>query len=335
MRSLSIFLLVTASRTGNAGSRRRNLGGLDGDLFSSVAPAIGTSGPSDRSLEYGSTVPIADDYGSNLALSDTTPSDTSVDESLGLWGSTDYTSALGETGSDSGSDLALLEENPDPNTHSASLADLDLFGSDYISDAGCSGATVSGKVRRDQPMCLNRNDVKKPTQNPPKIPHTAPDPPPVGPQTDPPWIRFFEKPAPRIPNDIYDPRFDVVEQEQQDVQPSTSITGPCPFRFTYVCCELHGQPPQVMSDVPTPDCVQCTLPPYVLALIPINSEQDEPAVTGCALHANCMGQMNVEVMTPSARTEKTVCVVRILAYVNLSKPSCDKNPSAMMVLTGP
>lgn len=267
MRSLSIFLLVTASQTGNAGSRRRNLGGLDWDLFSS-APDISASGQPDLGLEYGSTVPITDDYGSNLALFDTTASDTSDNENPDIWGSTDYTFALGGTGSDSGTDPTTLAENLDPTTYSASLPDLDLFGSEDISAAGCSGTTASGKVRRDKPMCATRGDDKAPTIDPPTIPFTKPDPPPLkplGPNGDPPYIRFFEKPAPRIPNNVYDPRYPVVEEEKEDVQPSTTITGPCQFRFTYVCCELYGQLPEATSDNPVPECVQCTLPTCLLA----------------------------------------------------------------------
>lgn len=248
MRPRYIFILMAASQRGNAGPRRRD---LDWDIFDSDGLGI----------ESGQTVPITDDYGSNLAFFDASVTGSSETGDLNLGAPNDYTFTLGDTGSEFSLGDWGLDSTAPENPYIDSSTDLDLFNSDYISDSGCSLDTmISGKARRDDSMCLNRGDVKT-TPAPPTIPDLNP---PVGPNQDPPWIKFFKKPDPPVPNQIPDPRFDNKEVEPPEVVPSTDIQGPCGWGFKYLCCELYGQLPPIMSDKPINECVRCMLSPRLL-----------------------------------------------------------------------
>lgn len=260
MRPHYIFLLMAASQRGNAGPCRRD---LDLDMF----------GSGDLGMELGSTVPLTDNYGSDLALFNAPATDSSETGDFNSGGSSDYSFALDETGSDTSLGDWSLESPTLENPDTASSTSLDPFGSDYLSDSGCSSNTmVSGKARRDESMCANTNGVRTPTLPkpklpelpdlepvpPPKIPDPVPGLPPVGPNKDPDWLKFYPKPEPVTPNQIADPRFDTKPEEPAEVVPSTDIAGPCGgFGTKYLCCELYGQPPPVMSDKPIEECVKC------------------------------------------------------------------------------
>lgn len=227
MRPRFILLLVAACQRGNAGPRRRD---LDWDMF----------GSGDLGMDSGSIIPTMDDYGSGSSNPE---------------GSSDYPFTLDETGTDISSgdwnlDSATLE-NPD----TASLTDPNLFSSNYVSDSGCSSdSMVSGKARRDGGMCLDTNGV---TKTKPKLPKLGPNLPGFGPDKDPDWLRIFPKPDPETPNQIPDPRFDRPPEEPEEIIPSTMVQGPCPWRFKYLCCELWGQDPPILSFTPIENCVRC------------------------------------------------------------------------------
>ena len=231
---------MAASQRGDAGPRRRD---LDWELFN--LDGLG--------MESGQSAPITDDYGSNLALFDASVPGSAETGDRGLGGPNDYTFTLGDTGSDFSLGDWGRDSTPPENPNIDSSTDLDLFGFDYISDSGCSLDTViSRKARRDDSMCLNRGDIKtKP------VPPTIPGSPPVPPRQDPPWVKFFQKPDPPVPNRIEDPRFDNKELQPAEVVPSTEISGPCGFGFNYLCCELYGQLPPILSDIPINECVKC------------------------------------------------------------------------------
>ena len=258
---------MAACQRGDAGPRRRD---LNWDMFSPDSLSVGPD----------SNLPTTEDYTANLDLFNGPISDSSDGGDLSLGGQSDYAFDPSQTGS---SDLNSGDWSLD-SVNTASSADLapsanldllassdasistefDLFGSDYIADSSCSDNTVvSGKVRRDDSMCLNRGDTKTPTKPVPKIPNTEPGLPPSGPNVDPAWVKFFDKPSPRMPNQVPDPRFDNQPVEPPDVVPTTDIVGPCRFGYKYLCCDLGGQVPPFMSDKPIEQCEQCMSSPGV------------------------------------------------------------------------
>lgn len=253
MRLCYLFLLVAVSQRGNAGPRRRD---LDWDIF----------GSNDLGVDSGSTDSIMNDYGSNLALFDPTAADSSQTGDFNTGASSDYSFTLDDTGTDfSLGDLSLgdssledssLDSATLENSITASSTDFDLFNSDDISNSGCSSdTTASGKARRDGGMCLVRNDVKPK----PGVPETKPGLNPGKRPDDPDWLRIVPKEDPPTPNRIWDPRYpwDGPPPEPEPVVPSINYQGPCPPRFTYVCCELGGQEPIYRSSTPIPECVRC------------------------------------------------------------------------------
>lgn len=269
MRPLYVFLLVAASQSGNAGPHRRD---LDWDIFS----------PDTVSMGSGSTVLTQGDYVSNLDMFGGPATDSSSTGDLNSGSSSDYNFVLGGTepdfswGSDNtgseGLDSALsafIQPSADNLSDTISSIGSDLLGSDYIADSGCSGGTVApGKVRRGA-ACFTGDKTPLPVQEPklPTLPGVSPDPPPMGPKEDPPWIRFFDKPDPPTPNShIADPRFDTPKIEEPEYVPTKpDFTGPCDLRYKYTCCELYGQLPLLMSDKPIDECVLCMFPYLVSA----------------------------------------------------------------------
>ena len=248
MRPSYVFFLVAASHRGNAGPRRRD---LNWDMF----------GSGDLNMESGSNIPITDDYTSNLAFFDAPAPSLSENGAFNTESSSDYPFIL--DGTETGPDISLEDWNFDSptlaNPDIASSTQLDPFGSDYISGSGCStGATVSGKTRRDEEVCPA--GVAAPPK--PEIPGTEEDTEspvePSLPNMDPDWLRFYPKPIKPIPNDIQDPRFDNPDPEEpEEIKPSTRIQGPCEWRTQYLCCETFGQTPPVMSNTPIQNCVDC------------------------------------------------------------------------------
>ena len=269
MRPHYIFLLLAAKHGCNAGPRRRDLN-------------WGMFGFGDQDMHFGSYIPITDDYGSDLAFFDAPATDSSETGDINIWGdspetgdfdigtdssdtgdfhigsSSDYPSTLDETGTDISSGDWIWDTPTSENPDIASSTYLDPFGSDYISNSGCSSDTmVSGKVRRDDGMCLTRpNDITEPKTKP-ETPNLKPPLPPAGPGKDPDWLKFFPKPEPENPNQVSDPRFERPPEEPEEIVPTTDVQGPCAWPSKYLCCELNGQPPPVMSSTPIPDCVQC------------------------------------------------------------------------------
>lgn len=212
-------------------------------------------------MESGSTIPITDDYTSNLAFFDTPASSLSETGGFNTESLSSYPFTLDGTGT--GTDISLEDWNfDDPtlgNPDPASSTYLDPSGSDYISGSGCStDATVSGKTRRDGKVCPATGIAAPPKPDIP-VPEEEKEPlPPSQPNQDPDWLRIYPKPTEPTPNDIRDPRFDNPEpQEPGDFTPSTNIQGPCQWRTQYLCCETLGQTPPVMSDKPIQNCVQC------------------------------------------------------------------------------
>lgn len=248
MRPHYVFFLVAVSQRGNAGPRRRD---LDWDMF----------GSGDLNMESGSTIPITDDYSSNLAFFDAPASASSEIGDFSTETSGDYLFTL--DGIETGQGSSLGDWNFDSQTwenlDTASSTYLDPLSSDYISDSGCSADTVvPGKARRDEGICVNRNGIT--TQPRPKIPDLEEEKPPLGPAepTDPDWLKIYPKLPPPTPNQIPDPRFDNQEPEEPEgFVPSTNVQGPCPFRTQYLCCEMFGQPPPIMSSTPIQNCVKC------------------------------------------------------------------------------
>lgn len=251
MRPGYIFFLVAVSHRGNAGPRRRD---LNWDMF----------GSDDLNMESGSTIPVTDDYSSNLAFFDVPPSSSSETGDFKTETSSDYPFTLDGTGTGTGTDISLGDWNFDSptleNPDAASSTYLDPFGSDFISDSGCSAdPTVSGKTRRDGGVCRNAGIAAPPK---PKLPNPEEEKEsplePGQPLKDPDWLRIYPKPLKPTPNDIRDPRFDHPEpQEPEEITPSTNIQGPCPWRTEYLCCETFGQLPLVMSSTPIQNCVKC------------------------------------------------------------------------------
>lgn len=247
MRPSHIILLVAASQRGNAGPRRRD---LDWDIF----------GLGDLSMESGPTIPVTDDYSSNLALFDVPVSSSSETGDFNTDSSSDYLFTL--DGTETGTDISLGDWNFDSSTLedpiTASLTYLDPFDSDYISNSGCStGITMSGKTRRDEGVCRDNGIIAPPK---PKDPDTEKEKTPLVPEQpkDPDWLKIFPKPFPPTPNNVPDPRFDNPEPEEpEDFTPSTNIQGPCPWRTQYLCCETFGQTPPMMSSQPIQNCVKC------------------------------------------------------------------------------
>jgi hypothetical protein len=280
MRSFYLFLLVAVSQTGSAGPRRRSLGDQDWGIFSLDGDPIATSElqapgmeytdnygtvPDDYGLNYG---PVSDGYGSDLLFFDTHAAGSS---DTGIF--TDDTLALAESGSDFSlpnwySDVEIPEilEGTSPSSP-------ELFGFDYVSESGCSSDTTAfGKFRRDGTMCLNRGDIKPPTEPAPQIPYTQPPgPPPEGPEEDPPWLIIYDKKRlpPEIPNDIWDPRFSTEKEAREAITPWDPIRN-CPFPLKYVCCELGEKPPTIMRvNSPIEKCVKGTFFSLSSCLFPI------------------------------------------------------------------
>jgi hypothetical protein len=311
MRSFYLFLLVAVSQTGSAGPRRRSLGDQDLGIFSLDGDPTATSWLHDPGMEYTDNYgTVADDYGLDYGLDygpvpdgygpDLPIFDTHATGSSDTGTYTDYTLALGESDSDFSlpnwdSDVEI-PEILDGNSPSSP----ELFGFDYVSESGCSSDTTAfGKFRRDGTMCLDRSDIKPPTEPAPQIPYTQPPgPPPLGPKEDPPWLIWHEKLPPAIPNDIRDPRFDNPVETPEAITPSTDIPGPCPPRFTYVCCELGGSPPPIMLiNSPIERCVKGTFFSLIFCLFPISSlmlrMRTDPEAFNESMTCMCCSYFNV------------------------------------------